>query len=372
MEREAIRKAVEEIYPYAVRLREQFHRNPELSFEEYKTAEIIEKELRNAGIPYRKAGETGIVAVIRGNGQKKTTIALRTDMDGLPIEEESGEQFSSRNGKMHACGHDLHMAMVLAAGKILQNQKEQLPCDVKLIFQPAEEIGKGAEAIMESGLIQDVDTIYALHMNPQAKTGTFQTGYGARTSQGLFAMIDLETSGNNAIWVLAEFIAQIAEQMPLRMMAEKPYTFSPTIVRTEDPNHVRLFYDGRLFDPKDGERMENIVKSIAREVEDRYSVRIGVRLERIGGSVQNHRDRVDQAIQVIEDLFGETAVQLTEPAMFGEDFRCYSAITDKLVFSMLGGARATQEYPLHNCKVRFDHKAMKYGIAYYVETCMRG
>lgn len=105
----------EKVFPYAVRIREQFHRNPELSFQEYRTSEFIQKELQKEGIPYSKVGDTGIVAVISGeNTGSKKTIALRTDMDALPIQEETQESFQSCNGNMHACGHDMHSISIAA------------------------------------------------------------------------------------------------------------------------------------------------------------------------------------------------------------------------------------------------------------------
>lgn len=367
MNRESILKEAKEIFPYAVKIREQLHKNPELSFQEYRTALVIEQELTAEKIPYTKVGKTGIVAVIEGLDAKLAgTIALRTDMDALSIREETNLPFQSNNGNMHACGHDLHMAMVLAAAKVMNRRKESLRGNVKLIFQPAEEIGQGARAIIDSGEIQDADTILALHMNPQEKVGFFHTGYGARTSAG--CCIDLILEGSKEVLVLAaaQLINSISKGMPELFKTEYPYAFSPTVVGSTDENHFRISYDGRIFTAEDSRNMEGITRNLASAVEEIYPVKISIQVKRIGDCVQNHGESVDQAVKVVSELFGEASVKITPPAMFGEDFRCYSEITKKLVFSTLGGSVGTTEYPLHSSRVEFSNDAMLYGIAYYL------
>lgn len=367
MNRERILYEAKEILPYAIRLREQFHRNPELSFKEYETSRIIEQELQAEGILYNKVGMTGIVAVIQGcESENAGTIALRTDMDALPIREETGEVFASCNANMHACGHDLHMAMVMAAGKQINQRKDELKGKVKLIFQPAEEIGQGAKAMVCSGLLGDVDTMLALHMNPQEEVGIFHTGYGARTSSGCCIEISLEGSKEALFPAAAQLIRIIADGMPKRVQTQYSYTFSPTIVRMVDETHLKIFYDGRVFSTEDSAQIEEYARNTAVTITGMYPVSASVQVERMEGSVKNHSSSVDRAVHVAAGLFGKESVKITAPAMFGEDFRCYSKVTDKLVFSLLGGACGTKEYTLHNCKVRFSNRAMQYGIAYYL------
>lgn len=366
MNREVILQDTKEILPYAVRLREQLHRNPELSFREYETSKIIEGELRDAGIPYHKVG-TGIVATIQGRGSEAAgTIGIRADMDALPMKEESGEAFASSNGNMHACGHDLHMAMVMAAGKLLHRKKDKLQGTVKLIFQPAEEIGQGAEKMIRSGLLEGIDTILALHMDPQEDVGILQTGYGARTTSGCCVELELSGSQEMLFPAVAQAIHLIAGRMAMCVKTTCPYTLSPTVVRMPDANHLKLFYDGRVFCPEDSRQIETYVRDTAYEVSRVYPVNISVGVERVGGTVENHSDSVDRAVHTFSGLFGQESVRITGPAMFGEDFRCYAEVADKLVFSLLGGGCGEKEYPLHNCKVRFSNSAIEYGIAFYL------
>ena len=367
MRSDRILKKTEEILPWAINLREWFHRYPELAFEEYQTARFIEKVLTEERIPYSKVGETGIVAVIRG-GQNEAagTIAIRTDMDALPIKEDTGIAYQSRNSNMHACGHDLHMAMVLGAGKILNQNRERLKGTVILIFQPAEEIGRGAQRIIASGKLQHVDAILALHMNPQEKTGIFHTGYGARTSSGCCMEILLEGSEHVVLEAAAGLVSLIEEEMPRLIKTEQPYAFSPTVIENPDEHHIRVSYDGRVFSDDDARQIEQITRKAVSKIETLYPVNAQTQVIRIGGCVTNHDESVKRTIQVLSDLFGADAVKITGPAMFGEDFRCYSSVTDQLVFSMLGGADGSMEYPLHNSKVEFSNQALRYGIAYYL------
>jgi len=148
--------------------RRDFHMHPELGYEEERTSKIVEEHLREWGYTIKRVG-TGIIADI-GNGEKK--IALRADMDALPVQEENDISYKSRiPGKMHACGHDAHTAMLLGAAKIIAEHKEELPNKVRLIFQPAEEGGNGALKMIEGGGLEGVDAIFGLHVWMELPSG---------------------------------------------------------------------------------------------------------------------------------------------------------------------------------------------------------
>jgi len=148
--------------------RRDFHMHPELGYEEERTSKIVEEHLREWGYTIKRVG-TGIIADI-GNGEKK--IALRADMDALPVQEENDVPYKSRiPGKMHACGHDAHTAMLLGAAKIIAEHKEELPNKVRLIFQPAEEGGNGALKMIEGGGLEGVDAIFGLHIWMELPSG---------------------------------------------------------------------------------------------------------------------------------------------------------------------------------------------------------
>jgi amidohydrolase len=159
---------------YAIALRRAIHRHPELGFEEVRTAALVESELDALGIEHRRVAGTGVVGIIRG-ARPGRTAALRADMDALPITEQSGEACASEiPGKMHACGHDAHTAMLLGAARILAGRRATLAGNVVLIFQPAEEGPGGAEPMIAAGVLDDpkVDAIAMLHVDPRLPTGS--------------------------------------------------------------------------------------------------------------------------------------------------------------------------------------------------------
>lgn len=165
-----------------IEVRRNLHREPELSYEEFRTTEKLREWLRNAGIPIMDLPlKTGLIAEIgQGDGP---VVAIRCDIDALPIEEQTGLPFASEiPGKMHACGHDFHTAVILGAALLLKKREHELPGKVRVLFQPAEETGHGAESVLASGGLKDVDAIFGLHNSPELPTGAFGTRTGALTA----------------------------------------------------------------------------------------------------------------------------------------------------------------------------------------------
>ncbi|MGB2982135.1 MAG: M20 family metallopeptidase, partial [Candidatus Zixiibacteriota bacterium] len=208
-----IKAISKKIFPKLVKLRREFHQYPELSFHEFKTSERVAKELRKLRITVKTGiAKTGVVGVLTGRKSGKT-VALRADMDALPIEEQTGFPYKSRNkGVMHACGHDVHMACAIGAAIILSEIKRDLDGNVKFIFQPSEEvIPGGAKSMIEAGVLEKpkVSGIFGLHCEPGipvgkigVKDGPFMaqvddfditisgsSGHGARPHQGVDAIV---------------------------------------------------------------------------------------------------------------------------------------------------------------------------------------
>ncbi len=151
---------------------EDLHQHPELGFEEFRTTGKVRQVLEDAGIPVRTPLKTGLIAYL-GSGKPGRTIALRADMDALPVTEETGLPYASQvQGKMHACGHDFHTAMMLAAALELKERETEIGGEVLVIFQPSEEICNGAQQVIETGLLDDVEEFYAGHTYPYLPVGT--------------------------------------------------------------------------------------------------------------------------------------------------------------------------------------------------------
>lgn len=166
---------------WMVEIRRDFHMNPELGMEEFRTRDKIVEYLEELGIEYEKGiANTGVVGIISGKTNGKT-IALRADMDALPIQDEKNVVYKSTiPNKMHACGHDAHMAILLGAARILKNKQNELKGNVKLIFQPAEETVGGAKPMIEAGVMEKpkVDAVFGLHVDPDIEVGEIGVKYG--------------------------------------------------------------------------------------------------------------------------------------------------------------------------------------------------
>lgn len=197
---EKLKAHARELEPYVIERRRHFHAYPELSAREVSTSRTIAEELDKLGIEYVRAGGTGLIATIKGTapdaydeeGKPRRRIALRTDMDALPVLEQTKLPFASRNeGVMHACGHDCHMAMMLGAVHLLLGIRDQLHGEVRVLFQPAEEISVGSRKMIAEGALDGVDTIYAAHIWSEVEAGTISAEAGPRMANCDWFRIDV-------------------------------------------------------------------------------------------------------------------------------------------------------------------------------------
>lgn len=180
MKKDEILRGINKIEPWVIDVRREFHMCPELGEQEFKTAERIMKYLEEMEISYKKeVFKTGIVADIPGEDRSRT-IAFRADMDALPIQDKKAVPYASKNpGICHACGHDTHMAMNLGIARYFYENKIMPPCNIRLIFQPAEETVGGAKPMIEEGALEGVDYIYGIHISEEIDAGQIMIKYGA-------------------------------------------------------------------------------------------------------------------------------------------------------------------------------------------------
>lgn len=160
-------KQIREEKDYLIRMRRDFHMHPELSLQEVRTAQVIEAELEQFGISHKRVGATGVLGILKGDRKGSRTVALRADIDALPLVETNQSEYCSlTKGVMHACGHDAHTACLLGAAKVLAKNRNSFGGEVRFIFQPAEEIGKGASDFIEAGVMVGVERVFGLHLAP--------------------------------------------------------------------------------------------------------------------------------------------------------------------------------------------------------------
>lgn len=367
IEKDRILNKAEEYKTYAVRLREFFHMHPELGSKEYITSIRIREELEKFSIPYEVTGNTSIIATIHGQGRGKT-IAVRGDMDALPITEKNDLSFQSVNeGIMHACGHDLHITMALTAGRILNELKNEFHGTVKLIFEEGEEIGAGARLITEAGYLDDVDSAVALHVFPEEYTGKFNLGYGVRTASSCNLNIEVKDI-DNPVLAAAEIMDLIHAKISDKDNSSRIFTLVPTVcecIRNTDKtkSYLRLRYNGRIVKDSMADYMKKIVTQAANETAKLHGSKAQVDyIAYKNAYIRNDKKCVDCAINAVESLYGEQALKITPPAMFSDTFELFSSRVPGLY--ILLGASDTKSGTLHNEKVIFSNDALQYGIGF--------
>ena len=367
-----ISEYVKENSDFFTAVRHHLHENPELSCKEYETHKYIASFLNSWQIPYEKAGETSIVATIRGKTGKKT-IAIRGDIDALPIQEKTGLPWQSKSeGVMHACGHDVHTTFMLGVAKILNEVREQLTGNVKIIFQEGEEIGAGAKKIMDEKLLHGVDTIIALHDTQELDLGVFSLGYETMSSYGSGGSFLIDTEGkNNAIIVAGELVSAVTAIANQRFSKSEQIVLVPTVIKTEGfsekmASRVRVVYNSRTLNLKNEKIMQKVLADAAKNIAPLFDCKIRLELRKVGNVVYNDRYFTNLAADVIKTHFGSKSLIFTRPVMSGEDFSLYQK-TIPGVFIHIGGAVNKEYRALHTSKTCVDDKILPIGIEFLLQ-----
>ncbi len=220
-----------ELRDYLSALRRELHRRPELALNEYGTARVIERELDKIGVAHRRVGETGVLGIVQG-GAGGGAVALRADIDALPIREETGAAYQSEtDGVMHACGHDAHTACLLGAARILSERAAGFRGEVRLMFQPAEETGGGAADFLNSGVLDGVGRVFGLHVAPDLRTGTVGITPGLNNAavdhfrvriHGKSAHVAAPESGADALYASSQLVVAIQGIIARRTSPTEP------------------------------------------------------------------------------------------------------------------------------------------------------
>ena len=360
--------AVRRTEPFLIEARRHFHRYPELSRQEHETAAYIRKYLEEWDIPYDVNDVGNTVAVFGGRGGNgNRTIALRGDIDALPVQEETGCEYAScHEGIMHACGHDCHGAMMLGAAKILKELEPYIPGRVKVIFQEAEETGEGALKLMESHLLDDVNRIVGLHVTQEEDLGTFQLGYGIMSAIGRGARMTF-TRGNVRDQILAatDCMDLLREQALRQFPANHRTVLVPTVIRTIPEKSVELTCNFRTLEPEDEITFEHIIEYAVTQASSNNCVNGSWVSTGRDEGVMNDKSSTDLAIRVIEQTFGKAAVTIRRPYISGEDFAYYQKKIPGVMIH-IGGAVNGEYLPLHTSKTMVDERVLAIGVSFLV------
>lgn len=389
-----------------VEYRRHFHMYPEVSTKEFQTAEFVAKELEKMGIKiikngvrpqeieeeiYTKKGKEtlikrgdplpGIVGLLEGDSKGKT-VALRADMDALAVEEKNNLTYlSKKEGIMHACGHDAHMAILLGTAKILSMNREKLKGNVKFIFQPSEEIVGGAVPMIKDGVFQnpDVDVIFGLHMDPSYKIGEVGISYGETmaSSDRLIIKIFGNSShgatpdlGTDAIIVAGHVLVALQSLMTRMKSPLNPAVLSFGMIHGgEQPNSVaeEILLRGilRTFNSETREQIIQNMQQILTGITQAFGGTYEFVREKSYDSLINDKDSVVFLEETLEKIIGKDKIrELEKPRTIVEDFAYYlQEIPGAFFFLGSGNPEKDTQYPLHSSKFNIDEDALEIGAA---------
>jgi amidohydrolase len=374
-----IRTLANTIAPRAIEIRRHLHAHPELSGEEYQTAAYIAGVLSSCGLHVKESiGRTGVVGELTGGGTDDRILAIRTDMDALPIIEHPGLEFRSRrDGVMHACGHDVHTTVGLGAAMVLSQLDIPLPGDIRFIFQPAEEIAQGASWMVADGVMAGVDNIMSLHVFPSIRAGKVGIRYGALTA----AADDLDItiigeSGHgarpheavDAIWIASQVITSLQQaigrtQNPLRPIVLTIGKISGGRAANIIADRVTLSGTVRSLHPETHENLPQWIEGIVTQICATYNAKCEVSYRRGVPSVQNDLGLTQLVEAATREAWGTDAVEILPEASLGaEDFSVYLQHAPGMMFRLGVGAAEVTNYPLHHPRFMVDETAILTGI----------
>ncbi len=362
-----------------VELRREIHRYPELGFEEERTAAIVERELDDLGIPHRRIAKTGVVGVIRG-GRPGRVAGLRADMDALPITEDSGEPcVSTIAGKMHACGHDAHTAMLLGAARTLVAERETLAGTVVLLFQPAEEGPGGALPMIEAGALDDprVDAVAMLHVDVRIPSGTigitpgpvnaaadeFRITIAGRGGHGAAPHKAIDAIPCAAATVLALQNIAARETDPLASIVATIGTIEGGYRNNVIADRVTMTGTFRTHDPDIRDALDGRARRIVEGIAAAYGATSTLAITRGYPPVVND-ERLARSLRIYVETHTSIAVGAPAPTMGGEDFAYFAQrVPGVLVRLGIRNEAAGSVHYGHSPQFRLDEGAMPTGVA---------
>jgi amidohydrolase len=377
--------AARDLLPWMIEIRRDLHQHPELGLEEHRTSGKVRELLDEMSIEHEDGlGGTGVLGVIRGQAEGKT-VALRADLDALPIEDEKDVPYASKvPGRMHACGHDVHTTMLLGAARLLEREKASLTGTVKLLFQPAEETVGGAKLMIKAGALENppVDAIFGLHVDPALDVGTVGLHYGQRNASsddleivvhGNAAHGAYAFEGVDAIVAAAHIVTSLQTIVSRNVDAREAAVVSLGTIRGGTAsnivaNRVELVGTIRCLNQETRTSVQQRIKETAEAVALGMGARAEVTITPSYDPVVNDNSMVEIVRENSRRLVGDDAVVIfPKPNMGVEDFGYYLNEVPGVFYSL--GVRnedAGIVHPVHTGLFDVDESSMAIGVALQV------
>lgn len=380
-----IRAIAEQIEPQVIAWRRRYHRYPELSGQEFRTALSIESHLDELGIPHKRVARTGIIATIAGtaegayyaDGSPCKRIALRADIDALPVTERTGVNYASVNeGVMHACGHDCHIAMMLGAIHMINDLREHLHGEVRVLFQPAEEISDGSMAMIKAGALEGVDAIYGAHIWSEVEAGTVSCEPGQRMAHTDWFRIDIKGvsahgsmphKGIDAIVVGAELINAIQVLVSRDVSPFEPIVITVGEFHAGEARNIlagSAWLTGTIRTWSESMRAEvpQRMERITEDISAALGATASFTYENGNPGLENHPGCAEAARKAVVKVLGEQAVASYRGTLSGEDFSEYLNRVPG-VFAFIGARNAELGcvHPQHSCYYNVDESVLVKG-----------
>jgi hippurate hydrolase len=354
-----------------ISVRQHLHAHPELSYQEFETSRFVQEKLRSFGIPYEVKATTGVLGIIKGKNPDSRVIALRADMDALPITEENEVAYKSKNpGVMHACGHDVHTTILLGAAKILAELKDEWEGTVKLLFQPGEERNPGGASFMiKEGVLENPrpQGIYGLHVHPGLALGklSFRKGRVMASADELYLTIKGK-GGHAAAPHLTVDTILVASQLIVslqQIISRNNNPLSPSVLsicsiqggHTTNviPSEVKLMGTFRAMDEAWRTQAHELIRKQVAGIAEATGAKIDLLIDIGYPTVDNDPVLTGKGWQLAEDYMGKTLVEETEIRMGAEDFGFYTQVIPGCFYRL--GVRNEAKGIIHNVHTpRFD------------------
>ena len=378
---EIIKQLAKEYAPQFINIRRHLHAHPELSYQEFETSKYIQQRLQQYNIPFEVKANTGVIGLIEGKNPGSRIVALRADMDALPIIEENDVPYkSTRNGVMHACGHDVHTTCLLGAALILSETKNEWEGTVKLIFQPGEEKNPGgASLLINEGVLNNPapECIFALHVNPQLEVGKLSYRAGKVMASADELYFTIRSKGGHAaaphltadtILIASTLIVNLQQVISRNRDPLSPSVLSITSFQGGHttnviPSEVKLMGTFRAMDEGWRFKAHDIIRKLSTELVHSMGAELDLHIDVGYPTVYNNEQLNITARKIAERYMGASSVEETEIRMGAEDFGYYSQKIPGCFFR-LGTANKANGITagVHTPRFNIDENAIEIGI----------